>query len=39
MFKIAELPKIAAAPIIKMPVPKKNDIIIEILEDMVKDAI
>ena len=36
MFNIAEFPRIAAAPIIKIPVPKKNDIIIEIQKCFLK---
>lgn len=36
MFKIVELPRTAAAPIIKIPVPKKNDSIIEIQKCFLK---
>ena len=36
MFKTAELPRTAAAPIIKMPVPKKNDEAIEIQKCFLK---
>ena len=36
MFSITEFPKIAAAPIIKMPVPKKNEETIEIQKCFLK---
>ena len=36
MLSIAELPRIAAAPIIKIPVPKKNDERIEIQKFFLK---
>ena len=36
MFNIAELPRIAAAPIIKIPVPKKNEEMIEIQKCFLK---
>ena len=36
IFKIAEFPSIAAAPIIKIPVPKKNEEAIEIQKCFLK---
>ena len=36
MFRIAEFPNIAAAPIIKIPVPKKNDDKIDIQKCFLK---
>ena len=36
MFKMAELPRMAAAPIINIPVPKKNDETIEIQKCFLK---
>ena len=36
MFKIAEFPRIAPAPIITIPVPKKNDDMIEIQKCFLK---
>ena len=39
MFKIGEFPSTAAAPIIKIPVPKKNEEIIEVVDIVCAEVV